>query len=194
MNEDLRTFLLQIANGDEKVFRKIFDRFSSKVFVFALKLTHSRTLAEEIVQEVFIKIWDNRKKLTEVEFFPAYLSVITRNHAFNVLKRIALQEKVNANFSRKLSLAHSETEEHIIYSNYQDILSGIVDQLPPQQKMVYSLCHGEGLKYEEAAERMKISRLTVKTHMQTALRTIKTRFGNLIHSCVLGMGFVLESL
>lgn len=194
MNEDLRFLLLQIANGDEKVFRFIFDRFSPKVFVFALKLTHSRSIAEEIVQEVFIKIWDNRQKLNEVEFFPSYLSVITRNHSFNVLKRIAHQEKVNANFSRKFPTIHSETEERVIYNNYQDILSGIVDQLPPQQKMAYGLCHGEGLKYEEAAERMKISTLTVKTHMQTALRTIKTRFGNLIHYCVFLACSMVESL
>lgn len=194
MNEDLRFLLLQIARGDEKVFRQIFDRFSPKVFVFALKLTHSRSIAEEIVQEVFIKIWDNRQKLAEVEFFPSYLSVITKNHCFNVLKRIARQEKVNANFSRKFPALHSETEERVIYNNYQDILSRIVDQLPPQQKIAYSLCHDEGLKYEEAAERMKISRLTVKTHMQTALRTIKTRFGNLIHYCVLLACSMIESV
>jgi RNA polymerase sigma-70 factor (family 1) len=194
MNEDWRFLLLQIANGDEKAFREIFDRFSPKVFVFALKLTHSRSMAEEILQEVFIKIWDNRHKLPEVEFFPSYLSAITKNHTFNVLKRIAQQQRAHVNFSNKVPSIHSETEEGVIYNNYQEILSGIVDQLPPQQKTAYSLCHGEGLKYEEAAERMNISTLTVKTHMQTALRTIKVRFGNLVHYCVVLVCAAFESL
>ena len=181
MNQDLRFLLLQIADGNEKVFRAVFDQFAPKVFVFALKLTHSRTIAAEIVQDVFIKIWSNRGKLKEVEFFPSYLSAITRNHCFNILKQIAVQQKAMENISKEIATSHSETEERIIYNDYQHILSGIVDQLPPKQKLAYTLCHGEGLKYEEAAARMNVSKLTVKTHMQTALRTIKTRFSDLIH-------------
>jgi RNA polymerase sigma-70 factor (family 1) len=181
MNQDLRLLLLQIADGNEKAFRVVFDHFAPKVFVFALKLTHSRTLATEIVQDVFTKVWTNRAKLSQIEFFPSYLSVITRNHCFNIIKQIAVHEKAKQNISKEMVKGHTDTEERIIYNDYQNILLGIVDQLPPQQKLAYTLCQGEGLKYEEAAARMNVSKLTVKTHMQTALRTIKTRFGDLIH-------------
>ncbi|HEY0739923.1 MAG TPA: RNA polymerase sigma-70 factor [Chryseosolibacter sp.] len=184
MKENLRFLLLQIADGDEKSFRQIFDHYASKVFVFALKLTHSKPVAEEIVQEVFIKLWNNRHRLPEVECFPSYLAAIARNHTFNVLKNIALQEKVKAEFSHQQAQTHCETEECIIHNDYQNILSQIVNELPLQQKTAYSLCYGEGLKYEEAAKRMNISTLTVKTHMQTALRTIKTRFGGTIQYCL----------
>jgi RNA polymerase sigma-70 factor (family 1) len=180
MKEEFKLHLLQVANGDEKAFRKIFDRFSPMVFVFSLKLTRSRSMAEEVVQEVFIKIWQNRGKLSSVDSFPSYLSVVTRNHTFNVLKKIARQQKVNTEFQTKIPVANSETEDRIIYNDYQSVLSNIIDRLPAQQKTVYSLCHGEGLKYEEAAQRMQISALTVKTHMHNALRTIKTRIADLI--------------
>jgi RNA polymerase sigma-70 factor (family 1) len=182
--ESLQRLLLNIANGDEKAFRQIFDYYSSKIYHFALKLTHSTVLAEEIVQEIFLKIWNNREKLSEVEFFPAYLYTIARNHAFNVLKRIAIEANANAKLVAKLPLHHSETEEGIICGDYESHLDRIVNSLPPQQKKVYSLCHGEGLKYEEAAERLNISRLTVKTHMQSALRTIKSQFGHIIQYCI----------
>jgi RNA polymerase sigma-70 factor (family 1) len=185
MKEDLCLLLKRVADGDEKAFRSLFNQYSPKVFVFALKLTHNGSIAEEVVQEVFIKIWNSRRKLYEVEFFPSYISVITRNHCFNVLKRIALDERAKAVFSLEASFVNHETEDRVIYKDYQDILGRIVDQLPQQQKLVYGLCHGEGLKYEEAAERLNISRLTVKTHMQHALKTIKSRFGTLIQSSIL---------
>jgi RNA polymerase sigma-70 factor (ECF subfamily) len=69
----------------------------------------------------------------------------------------------------------SEMQETIFLSDdHQQILNRALDQLPPQQKLVYSLCHQQGLKYEEVAFQLKISRLTVKTHMQQALRAIRS--------------------
>jgi RNA polymerase sigma-70 factor (ECF subfamily) len=185
MKEDLKFLLQNVADGDEKEFRVLFDKFSSRVFVFAMKLTHSRSMAEEVVQEIFIKIWDHRNTLRDVEYFPSYLSVITRNHCFNVLKRMAIEAKANTSFFKRIPLVHRETEDHVIYKDYQEILSRIVDSLPPQQKSVYSLCHGQGMKYEEAAEHLNISRLTVKAHMQHALKTIRSRFGNFVHYAIL---------
>jgi RNA polymerase sigma-70 factor (family 1) len=182
--EGLKYLLLNIADGDEKAFRQIFDSYSSRIYYFALKLTHSKVTSEEIVQEIFLKIWNNRETLSTIESFPAYLYTITRNHAFNVLKRIAIEANANAKLVAQLPVHHSDTEEEIIRSDYERLLGRIVDGLPPQQKKVYSLCHQEGLKYEEAAERLNISRLTVKTHMQSALRTIKSQFGHIIQYCV----------
>jgi RNA polymerase sigma-70 factor (family 1) len=184
MKEDLNFRLQKIADGDEKVFRALFDQFSPRVFVFAMKLTRSRSMAEEVVQEIFIKIWDNRERLRDVEYFPSYLSVITRNHCFNVLKKLAVESRVNGDFSKQIPLVHRETEDQVIYKDYQEILARIVNTLPPQQKSVYSLCHGQGMKYEEAAQHLNISRLTVKAHMQLAMKTIRTRFGNFVHYAI----------
>jgi RNA polymerase sigma-70 factor (ECF subfamily) len=180
MNEDLTLLLNRLASGDENAFRKIFEQFSPKVYLYALKLTRSRIIAEEIVQDVFLKIWDARSQLNVIAHFPSYLYVVTRNRCFNALKRLATEERVKNTIIKTHTHSHTDTEEAVIYKDYQHHLHEIVDQLPPQQKMVYSLCHGEGLKYEEAAERMKISRFTVKTHMQQALRTIKSQFGSLL--------------
>lgn len=180
MNDDLTLLLNRLASGNEIAFRKVFEEFSPKVYLFALKLTRSRIMAEEIVQEVFLKIWDTRAQLSAIDHFPSYLYVVTRNRCFNALKRIATEERVKNLLISTHTYSHTETEEAIIYKDYQHKLHQIISKLPPQQKMVYSLCHGEGLKYEEAAERLKISRLTVKTHMQQALRTIKSQFSSLL--------------
>lgn len=185
MPSDIKYLLSRISEGDESAFSEIFHRYSGKVYAFSLKLTQSETVAEEIVQEVFLKIWVHRTSLVSIEFFPSYLYTITRNHAFNVLKRLAREEHAKAVLEKQLSEAHTETEETIIYQEYQNMIDKVINDLPPQQKLVYSLCHQEGLKYEEVARRLHISRLTVKTHMQQALRTIKSHLSGMITSICL---------
>jgi RNA polymerase sigma-70 factor (ECF subfamily) len=180
MNAGLNFLIYRISEGDPQAFRKMFEEYSPKVYAFALKLTHSSTMAEEMVQDVFMKIWLNRKSLCGIDHFPAYLYAMTRNMALNILKRMALEEKAKRSIAQETSGTHSHTEEEIIYTDYHHLLSRAIEGLPPQQKLVYSLCHGEGLKYEEVAQKLRISRLTVKTHMQQALRNIKSHFKILI--------------
>lgn len=180
MPDILKTIIVRVSQGDPVAFKELFEAFSPKIYGFALKLTHSSSMAEELVQEVFIKIWANRESLNDVELFPAWLHTITRNLALNVLKRIAIEQKAKTEFVKEMRTESFDTEELVFYRDYQNILSKAIDRLSPQQKIVYSLCHGEGLKYEEAAEKLQISRLTVKTHMQQAIRSIKSHFRHIV--------------
>jgi RNA polymerase sigma-70 factor (family 1) len=173
---DLKPTLSRIVNGDEIAFREIFDLFSPKVYGFAMKLTHSAALSEEIVQDVFVKIWVGRESLENVNYFPSYLYTITRNHTFNILKKLAVEERIKKILIRDLAEEQDESQENTLYQEHHHLLVNAVSQLPPQQRLVYSLCHQQGLKYEEVAEQLNISRLTVKTHMQKALRTIRSHF------------------
>lgn len=178
MQPKLKNLVDLVAAGDPLAFRELFDRFAGKVHAFALKLTHNDTMAEEIVQEVFLKIWLHREGLSAIDYFPSYLYTITRNHTFNVLKHLAHEAHAKQALGKVLVKTHEETEEAVIYEDYQRLLDRVIDRLPPKQRQVYSLCHQQGLKYEEVAHRLNISRLTVKTHMQQALRTIKTHFSS----------------
>ncbi len=171
-----QNLLAQIAAGDEHAFRILFNTYSSKIYGYALKLTRSVDLGEEVVQDVFMKIWINRSTIHEIQNIEAYLITLTRNHTFNALKRAAIEVAAKARLIKKLEEAHHETEETVNFRESQMILNTAIDRLPPQQRLVYSLCHEQGLKYEEVAQRLKISRLTVKTHMQQALRTLKSHF------------------
>ena len=173
--------LTRVSEGDCAAFKDLFHEFSPKVYGFALRLTHSETQAEEIVQDVFTKLWINRNSLSGVDNFPAYLYTITRNLTFNILKRISIEQKARAEFTKDFCEANCETEEAIVYRDYQNLLSNAIERLSPQQKSVYSLCQLEGLKYEEAAEKLHISRLTVKTHMQQAIRSIRSHFRHIVY-------------
>jgi RNA polymerase sigma-70 factor (family 1) len=186
---DIKNLLDRLSKNDEHAFRLIFHAFSDRVFSFSFRLTRSQETAEEMVQEVFLKIWINRASLVDVSNFNGYLYTITRNLAFNTLKRISIEEKAKTTLQREFADKHSDTEETVIHRDYQQLLNRAISHLPPQQRLVYSLCHQEGLRYEEVAQRLKISRLTVKTHMQQALRTLKSQFAS-----VLRAGVVLISI
>ncbi len=177
---ELFDLLEKISKNDTIAFCQLFDLYSPKVNAFAVKLTHNPVIAEEIVQDVFMKIWIKRETLTNVDNISAYLFTIVRNNAFNVLKRIALEEKAKKILAKELPRFHQETEEGIQQQESQQILNQAIDRLPPQQRLVYSLCYQEGLKYEEVAQRLNISRLTVKAHMQHALRNIKSHLSSLL--------------
>ena len=170
---DEKILLHQISVGDAKAFSIIFHRYSPKVYNYALKIVKSESLSEEIAQEVFVKVWKLEEQLTHIENLDAYLRVLTRNHTLKVLRRMALEVKTSRMMAHDYKEDHNETEEYIIFKDSEKILSQAIEKLPPQQKLVYTLCHQEGLKYEEVAERLNISKLTVKTHMQHALRFLR---------------------
>lgn len=172
---DHKEILIRLSNDEGAAFEELFKRYSHKVQTFAFKLTRSNVLAEEILQDVFIKIWTNRKTLASVDHFPSYLYTVTTNHTLNVLKRLALEKTATVVFGREILPTYHDPDADI-YMERQKALNRFVSSMPSQQRQVYTLCHQQGLKYEEVAKRLKISRLTVKTHMQQALRAIRSHF------------------
>ncbi|SEN85195.1 RNA polymerase sigma-70 factor, ECF subfamily [bacterium A37T11] len=162
-----------IAAGNEKAFRIIYDRYRKKVYTYALKIIKSEDLAEDILHEVFLKLWQQEQN-REIADLDSYLRVVTRNYTLKVLRRKQLEAKVNKEMFCNWNEGHHETEEHIQLKETQQLLNEAINKLPAQQKLAYQLCREEGLKYEEAAERMAVSKLTVKTHMQLALRFVRT--------------------
>ena len=174
--ENERSLLQQIAAGDEKSFAVIFHHYTKVIYPFAYKLTHSQDLAEEILQEVFLKIWANRSSLAEIENFGAYLNRITRNHCYNVIRRLAHEAIVSAELANAMTEEVHNTEDDVIGKDLQRSLNKAINQLTPQQKLVYTMCYNDGLKYEEVASRLNLSRSTVHSHMKLALKFIRTYF------------------
>jgi RNA polymerase sigma-70 factor (ECF subfamily) len=179
-----KELLRLISKNDEAAFSEMFNRYCHKVNSFAFRLTHSGALAEEIVQEVFMKVWINRTSLCSVDYFPSYLFTITRNHTLNILKRKILEENAKVVFGREIFPTYQK-EESEVYRERQRALNHVVSHMPSQQRQVYTLCHQEGLKYKEVAKLLNISKLTVKAHMQHALRAIKSHFKIAINSIML---------
>jgi RNA polymerase sigma-70 factor (ECF subfamily) len=165
-----RELLIQVASGNEYAFRQLFMEHHQQLGVHMLRITSSTELAEEIVQDVFLKIWLTRETLVGVDNFKAYLFVISKNHALNCLKKLA-KERV---LIKKLEDSSFGTlvPEAADTDMYYNLLDEAIDQLPPQQQKVYLLSRHGRLKYAEIADQLELSRETVKKYLQIATTSI----------------------
>ncbi|SMD01243.1 RNA polymerase sigma factor [Pedobacter nyackensis] len=166
--------LAKIAQGDQHAFRIIYNKYGKKVYTHALQLLHSTVEAEEMLQEVFLKLWIMGDGILEISSLEAYLRTLTKNRSLNVLRRMALEGKVAKALAGHYKEENNDTEEEVLMQDVRDVLNKAVQLLPLQQKQVYKLCQQDGLKYEEAAERLQLSPLTVQTHMKRALKSVRT--------------------
>ncbi|MBV4360616.1 RNA polymerase sigma factor [Pinibacter aurantiacus] len=170
---DEKELLTCIAAGDEAAFRQIFHAHYNKLASFVQKLTKSHSTTEELVQDVFVKVWLNRSELASIAKFESWMYVIARNHVFNHLKKTAREYQQQQAW---LELVGADNLEIAGQSDAVDMYSFIeksIEKLPPQQKKIYLLKRQNGLRNEEIAQQLNISMETVKKHFTLALRFIK---------------------
>ena len=168
-----KALILQISKGDEYAFRMLFDQYRDKIFSIAWKITGVRSAGEDVVQEVFIKLWMNKEKLAEVENLNAYVNKITRNHILNNLRKVAYEQTFLEDLIKEQSVNTEKVSDPVLYNELQNLVHRAIQQLSPQQKKVFQLSRTEGLKHSEIAAQLNISQSTVKDHMVEALRSIK---------------------
>ena len=164
-------YLLQcIAAGDVKAFEKIYLTYRPVLASFIFKLCPSAEVTEEVVQDVFIKIWANRNQLAHVHSFKAYLFVAARHQALNVLRKMVTERNRMIAFRQEASLAlATDNSQPDLYSALEEA----IDQLPPQQKKVYLLCRREHMGHQDVASYLGLSAHTVKKYMKLAVLGIK---------------------
>ncbi|RYG18789.1 MAG: RNA polymerase sigma-70 factor [Chitinophagaceae bacterium] len=175
---DERKLLKQIAEGDERAFDFIYHSYAKKVYLFAFKILRSATLAEEVVQEVMLKIWRMGGELTHIKNLEAYLRGASRNISLNVLRRQDVESRADQYLLKNWEEEHNETEELVLLNDTRKILDDAIALLPFQQREVYKLCHQQGLKYDEVAKKLNLAPSTVATHMKLALRFLRVYLQN----------------
>lgn len=166
------SILTAIAHGDERAFSSLFYEYHQPLGTFVFSVTRSQELTEEIIQDIFVKIWENRSALPSIDNFSAYLFIITRNHTLSTLQKQNLAKKKQETIRRYL--AFLDENEPLPDQNYHVMLERAVDHLPQQQRKVY-LLKQQGLKNADVAFQLDISVNTVKKYQQWALQAI-TKF------------------
>ena len=174
-----RALFKQISAGDEKAFRAIFELYKVELFRAAIRLTKSRVIAEEIIQEVFIGLWISREHLTKVEEPVSYIYRILFNRTSNYLRKEANQQRI-IRAAMQYRLSSSEATKHLVDVNEtEQLIEQALGQLPPRQKIVYKLRCQQGLSNEEIASRLHVSQHTIKSHLSKAIGFIRTYLGNM---------------
>ena len=170
---DQSDLLLRLQTGDEDAFAELFYTFYDKLFGFVFGLIHSKTKAEDITQEVFLKIWQNRTDMVDVENINPFLFRIAQNQAIDYLRKSA-REVLATSIHFELESQNNTPEplELLIDNELKDKLSEAVKQLPPQQQKIYTLYKEQGIKQDEIAKQLNLSRSTIQSHMKLAMGNI----------------------
>ncbi|MDI9364081.1 MAG: RNA polymerase sigma-70 factor [Flavobacterium sp.] len=177
-NKELHHLLQLMSSGNEMAFKKLYDKYYDKIFAVALNFTKSKVIAEEIVQDVFLKIWLKREALTGVDNFEAYLFIMARNHIYNCL-RSKMKDIVYLDYLQNYFAVVEDATSSLYTKDIYKLISEAREKLPPQQRRVFELSRYEGLNHKAIAEKLSISTLTVKAHLTKALQFIRQKLESL---------------
>ncbi|ATL49090.1 hypothetical protein COR50_19010 [Chitinophaga caeni] len=162
---------MKAANGDEYVYKLLFEQHWNRVYQVALSFLKNTEEAKDAVQLVFIKLWEKRSYLKEVENFEAWLYVMARNTIIKlmnkkVIKPVELPGDV-------LPDNYLTPEAAMNYKQLENLLQEAVERLPPQQSLIFKLSRENGLTHPQIAKQLNIAPATVKSHMIRALNSIR---------------------
>ena len=172
-NKAEKILIKEIKEGDHDSFSQIYYKYSEKVYLFAFRYINNIDQAEEIVQEVFSRIWEYRDNLDENRSFNGYVLTITKNLIFNENRKKVNFDTYTQYIINYLQGISNQTENQVIYENVKSIISKEIDNFPPRRKQIFNLSRNEGLSHNEIAERLDISKKTVETHLRLALSRLR---------------------
>lgn len=163
----------RIKNGDERAFKEIFYRYKDKLFSYCCRFTKSETMAEEIVQDVLLKIWTTRERLNPELSFSNYLYTITRNYSLNFLKKAASDAALRNRLFYHFDETRCEPEETLIYNDLNRIAQKAIALLPPRRRQIYEMSRDNSLNYEDIANQLGVSKNTVRNQLVQARKFIR---------------------
>jgi len=182
-NHDIKLLLFRISKGaDEKAFKQFFDLYAGRLYQFAFSFLKKKQFAEEVVSDVFFKVWLNRENLVNIENIKGYLFKATYNTALNYLdeenrKKLLLLEGMEVD----LSVDYICPETQLITKELKEIIDKSIDSLPSRCKLIYKMAKVEQMKYKEIAEVLDISVKTIDNQLSIAIKKIGEAVQSYLH-------------
>lgn len=170
---DEHQLLASISAGNEASFEELYNCYRGRVYGVARMILKSDIEADDIVQEVFAKIWVGRKSLSEIREFKSWIGTNTRNCVYNALRKKANEEFFIKEASTAVELKLDTSYDLLHFRELQYILAEATNKLPPQQRKIFQMGRMDGLKHTEIAQILGISKETVKKHMMEATKRIR---------------------
>jgi len=169
--------LIEALQGDESrsAFRQIFDRYQNKLLLYTMTIVKSEGVAKDLVQEAFVRLWMNRETIDRDGSLGGYLYTIARNLSLNYLKHVTHDR----NLKNRLWQMMQGTEDRFDLDEESDddkrhrLIQQAIRQMPPRRQLIFRLSREEGYTHVEIADKLNISKNTVKNHVVAALKDIK---------------------
>lgn len=180
----------QLIGGDETALRSLYDLHGEQVYQLAFRFLKDTAWSEEIVQDVFLKLWLNREGLDEDGNVWLYLYVIAKRLCLNKLREIRKSTLLFEQLMHHIEIAGNGSEEQLMAQELERQTQHVIARLPKQQQLIFKLSREEGLTHKEIAQRLGISPNTVKNHMVQALKTLKGSLQQAGYTYMLALVFV----
>jgi len=170
-----RELVLKLKNGDQNAFTKLMEVYKSLLAKRILRILKSPEETEEVLQELFVRVWIHRQKINEELPLQAYLFQIGKNLIYDALRK-AEREKRFIEYYKHMhsSETYNPIEESLYKAENRALLDSLVSQIPEPSRAVFKLCKLEGLSYDEAAKKLSISSATVNSHITKCNKILRT--------------------
>jgi RNA polymerase sigma-70 factor (family 1) len=165
--------LQRLQTGDEHSFSLIYQHYFSFVCASVARLIHSPQLAEDVTQDIFIKIWEGRSELAEIKSFRPWLFIIARNHSINVLKKASRCEEGMGEIIRHFHRSPEAANDEILNNEYAKFIRDKLNELPPRAREIFQLCREQSKTYNEVATALGITRDAVKSRMVHVMKQLR---------------------
>jgi len=170
---DERELLSLLKQGNEQAFEKIYDSYSSRLFGNVFKMVKSETTTQEILQDVFIKIWSNRASIDLDKSFRSYLFRIAENQVYDFFRKASRDKKIQAQLFATATEGYEHIEEMIYRKENALLLQKAIDSLSPQRQQIFRLIKLDNKSYDEVSRLLGISVSTISDHIVKANKAIR---------------------
>lgn len=168
------SILMRVAEGDGVAFKVLFDTYRPNIYTTALRVTNNEWMAEDIVQDTFVKVWIHRQRIPEIANFETWLYVLSKNIALDIIKKKAHYKTYSQEEAKNALLrVYPEADYLTQDKDFKRLLDEAIERLPTKQKETYRLIREQHLKREEAAEILQVSPETVKSNLDQAMKSIR---------------------
>lgn len=165
--------MTRLATGDEVAFNMLFERYRDKLYHYLNKITKSPEISEEIVIDIFVKIWVGRELMSQVEKPEAFLHKVAYHKALDFLKTTSRHARLQQLYIDRIEhTTENDIEDLIMDAQSKELLHKAVLSLPPQRKLIYTMSRKEGLTHDQIALALNLSKSTVKNSMVAAVKSI----------------------
>ncbi|WP_073294418.1 RNA polymerase sigma factor [Chryseobacterium polytrichastri] len=171
-----KDLLLRLRDGDQQAFGELYRMYSKRIFINTVKMVKDEDEAQEILQDVFIRIWNNRKNIDPDKSFQSYLFSIAKNLVRDFFRKAALDRKLQEMLIARGTELYDHIESELYHKESNAILKVAIEALPTQRKAIFTLCKMEGKSYDEVAMMMGITVSTVGNQLVKATRSVKEYF------------------
>lgn len=184
--------LIRLKKGDYAAFEELYWIYNRRLYNFVLSVLFDKSLAEDITQTCFLKIWENRKNIDEEKGFTSYLHTIAKNLVYRETERMLLKNQFLAALQERQQKTDNTTQETIDAHLLQEHINVLIEKLPPTRKEIFIMNKLQGLSNKEIAEKLSISEKTVETQVYRSIQFLKKHFKD--YFILLGLLFLASSV